>query len=220
MKRALFVLAFLCMVAVLMFATLPATDSFTAANGTALTTYSANWTLNHGNFNIENNSACINSSAATGLTHWNADTFGNDQYAQGNISLSGTSGDYVGLAVRVAASAETGYVFHCQGPQGAANGCTLYRGVAGSYTALGSTWTSPTSGDLMKITVAGQNTSTVITVIDAGTTMITFTDTSGSAINSGSAGMAGFNADTGNCIDNFQADNFSAAAPTMPPAVY
>jgi len=217
MKKALAVLVFLVGVAIFMFATLPATDSFTGTNGSAL---SANWTANHGTFNIQNNSACSASGGSTELAHWNADVFGNDQYAQGNISLSGTSGDKVGLAVRVAASAETGYVFQCQGPQGSANGCTLFRGVAGSYTQLGSTWTSPTSGDLMQITVTGSGTSTVITVNDAGTTMITFTDTSGSAINSGSAGLSGFNSDTGDCIDNFQADNVTAVTPTMPPAVY
>src|SRR6185437_1448948 len=162
MKKALAVLVFLVGVAILMFATLPATDSFTGTNGSAL---SASWTANHGTFNIQNNSACIASAGSTEMAHWNADTFANDQYAQGNISLSGTSGDFVGLGVRIAAAAETGYVFQCQGPQGAVNGCTLYRGSAGSYTQLGQ-WTSPTTGDLMQITVTGSGTSTVITVTD------------------------------------------------------
>jgi len=72
----------------------------------------------------------------------------------------------------------------------------------------------------MQITVTGSGTSTVVAVTDAGVTMITFTDNSGSALSSGSAGLSGFNSDTGDCIDNFQADNISSGTHTMPPVVY
>ncbi len=61
---------------------LPATDAFTAADGTSLTTYSANWTHNAGSgFAIWSNAVyCTN--GGDGLAHWNADAFNNNQYGQ------------------------------------------------------------------------------------------------------------------------------------------
>lgn len=184
------------------------TDNFNRSNGAL----GSNWTTNHGSITITSNQACINSAANTSLVHWSADTFGADQYSQGNISLSGTSGNDVGLGVRIDATLETGYVVHCQGPPGSVSACQIYKGVAGSYTAYSPAFTSPASGDLVKIQVTGSSNPVTITVTDitASITLQTATDdcsAHGACLTSGYPGMAGFNSDTGDCVDNWQGGN-------------
>ena len=87
---------------------LPATDAFTGTNGTALTTYSANWTYNKGTFGIHTNALCCTVDGFDAAAHWNADTFGNDQYARATVTAIDSLA-YVGVAVRCHASAETWY---------------------------------------------------------------------------------------------------------------
>ncbi len=182
---------------------LPATDAFTGSDGTALTTYSANWTLNFGNFALFSNSlrpngGDVNTDAAA---HWNADTFGNDQYAQGTVPAISTA--YMGVAARCATSAATFYNFLVN-----SDAYYLNKYVAGAGTNLGNT-PSPdlTVGDTLRIEANG----TSIVAKRNGTNKIgPITD---SSITSGSAGVTGNGTGTGGVrIDNWEGGNLGAAS--------
>ena len=66
--------------------TLPASDAFTASNGTALQTYSVNWTIQNGGFTINSNQVGPAQSGAECGAFWNADSFDNDQYSQATLA--------------------------------------------------------------------------------------------------------------------------------------
>jgi hypothetical protein len=92
---------------------LPATDTFTSASDQALTTYSSSWTNNHGAFQVLGATDDVKSNTSSDETcaHWNADAFGNDQYAQ--VKITAVSGDTpMGPAVRCYASANTYYGYY------------------------------------------------------------------------------------------------------------
>src|SRR5574341_730268 len=134
---------------------LPATDAFTGSGGaTPLTSYSANWTMNNGAIQASRGSTdnFFSNAASDNGAHWNADTFGNDQYSQ--ITLSGVLGTHwAGAAARAAASGATWYAFFTDGT-GA--GTEVYKIVGGTYTTLGSTGTQAWSvNDTLRLEVVG-----------------------------------------------------------------
>lgn len=159
-------------------AALPATDSFTGTNNDPL---SASWTTNGGGYDIQSNQVNSTAAAGQGLAHWNADTFGNDQYAQLVMKdfLSGLS--YIGPAVRVAASAHTGYDCVSEGAT-----LVLRKVVAASYTTLNTYTGTIAVNDLIRLEVSG----TSLSCKQNGTERVTATD---SAISSGSAGIGSYN---------------------------
>lgn len=182
---------------------LPATDVFTGSDGTALTTYSANWTNNQGAFKIGGNAVTPNADGDD-AAHWNADAFANDQYAQGVIGAIGTA-VYIGVAVRCAASAATFYSF-----TGNSNDASyLSKYVAGSYTDLGSA-AAFTAGQTVRIEAEG----TTVRCKINGTTVISVTDT---GIASGSAGVAGAGTVATSTLDNWEGGNLSAATKAPAP---
>ena len=177
---------------------LPATDNFTAANGTALTTYSANWTLNNGNFAINTNAVYPNSGSTENGAHWNADTFNNDQYSQGDL-ISEALGRAIGVAVRCHASAATFYGWYND-----TAGSYLFKMVAGVWTQLGADQASWAVNDIPRIEAEG----TTIRGLVNGSTVITQTD---SAIASGSAGLSGYHAASSVRLDNWEGGDLGAA---------
>src|SRR5512139_2841229 len=107
---------------------LPASDAFTGTDGTALQTYSANWSVNAGALAINTNAVYSNSADESGAG-WNADTFDNDQYAQGTVVA--TSSAHVGVAVRVHTDGATDTYY---GLYGSFGDCQLFKQVGGSWS--------------------------------------------------------------------------------------
>lgn len=176
---------------------LPATDAFTAADGTALTTYSANWTNNGSTFSITSN-ALRCSSSSEGAAHWNADTFGNDQYATATVTAI-TSFAYIGVSVRCHASATTFYGFESNSNDAS----YLFKYVAGVSTTLGSTGAVFTVTDVLRLEASG----TTITPKVDGATLNPPGAQTDSSISSGYAGVVGAGNDSGSRIDNWEGGN-------------
>lgn len=178
---------------------LPATDSFTDTDGTPLTTHSANWTLNFGNFQINTNSLAPNGGNVNtdACAHWNADKFNADQYAQGTVPALG--GAYIGLTVRCDPSAATFYEFLVA----FTDAYYLSKYVAGTGTNFSTTPASDeVAGDTLYLEVRG---TTLLSKRNGVNKLGPSTD---SAIASGSPGVAGNGTGTaGNRLDNFLADN-------------
>lgn len=144
------------------------TDSFTGSAGTALGTYSANWTVkvNAGDVVIAvggvGASLTTNTSA---VAFYNATSAANDQFAQGTLNFQGypTSNEAVGVCVRVNSSG-SGY---CATFYIANNQAYIVNMVAGVFTGVviadGTSWTP---GDVMRLEVVG----TTLTLKRNGTT--------------------------------------------------
>lgn len=161
---------------------LPATDTFTGADGTALTTYSANWTYNNGSFALINNCVKPSAGGTNCLARWNADSFNANQYAK--IKFAEVYGGEIGVAVRVATDgAHTAYIYRAWEVNR-----TMYKCVAGSYTQLGSAGAAPAKNDIFTLEANG----TTITPKINGTTDATIGAQTDSAIASGAAGLTGY----------------------------
>lgn len=183
---------------------LPATDNFTAADGTVLTTYSASWTAMRNNFVINTNATCPDGSFDDCACGWTADTFNNDQYAQAVVAaMDGASQVSAGVCVR--ATAANYYAFYVT-----TGARALIKIVAGSKTSLASDTTTCAVNDVLKLVVAG----TTLTAYVNGVSVLTTTD---SDLSSGSAGVAGighFSGSTAGRVDNWEGGNGSGVAPS------
>lgn len=164
---------------------LPATDSFTTAStDKALATYSASWTVNNGAFLVLQASDDVRpNQAAEDRAHWNADTFDNDHYSQGVINNAANDA-WVGVAVRVHASAVTDYGWYGEG----SGSNYLNKQVSGSYTDIASNGTNFAAGITIKLSVSG----TTLTPTKDGSSTGTPGAQTDSSISSGYAGISGY----------------------------
>lgn len=180
---------------------LPATDAFTDVNGTQLSAHGTSWTKNTTDDpDIQSNGLCSDS-ANNQVCHWNADAFSNDQYAQVKLVAVGTVQDQVvGPAVRVAASAVTGYTYwHSY------NYTSMWKVVDASWTQLGSgDYDDATVNDVYRLEASG----TTITPKKNGTTITPGAQTD-SSIASGSAGLHGYIDGTAFRVDDWQGGNLA-----------
>lgn len=183
---------------------LPATETFTNSNGVALTTHSASWTNNAGTFAINSNAVYATDAGQDCAAHWNADTFANDQYAQGVIVALGST--YIGVSVRCHASANTHYGF-----EGNATDSYFYKYVNGSYTQLGSTGGNFTNGQTLRIEASG----TTITPKINGSTISPPGAQTDSSISSGYAGIAGSGNNAVSRLDTWEGGNIGGGAATL-----
>lgn len=206
MRHYLLACALLLVAATLAFAALPATDAFTGTNGTALQTYSTNWTINAGGFQINTNSVACSQNNEGGA-HWNADSFNNDQYAQATVSAIG-SGFFIGLGVRESASGATYYGIYYDNGVG-----QLFKNVAGTWTQLGSNSVGVSSSDVLRLEAAG----TTITPKKNGATTGTPGAQTDSSISSGFAGLSCWGNSTGSRVDDWQGGNLGGGGPSGPP---
>lgn len=195
---------------------LPATDNFTGSDGTQLTTYSANWTLNNsgatGDFDIQSNNLAEDGGSAIYGAHWNADSFNNDQYAQAVYYTSGSSSNGIGIAVRVIGTSVR--TFYCWlSDTGGTNAAYLEKVIAGVETQLGSTTAKWTNGITAKITAVG---TTITPYINGSTTGTPGAQTDASDnITAGYAGIAAWGDNTINKIDDWEGGNLGSADYTI-----
>ena len=129
---------------------LPFTDTFTGTDGTALSTYDANWVTDAGAIQIQINHA--RSTTTGGRARWTGDTPTADQSTAITIYGDGSDGaQSMGAGVRFGSSANSGYVYSCN-----VISQSLYRIDTGTPTLLGSSVTFTNSiGDIIKLSVTG-----------------------------------------------------------------
>jgi hypothetical protein len=199
---------------------LPATEAFTDSDGVQLTTHSASWTLNRGDFDIYSNALASDDGGQNALSfaHWNADSFDNDQYAEADVPASITPGDYqiIGVAVRCAASAVTAYCY---------SGCVgfsyLARVVAGTATTIADNGDGFDATDEIRLEANG----TTVTPILNGSTDSSLGAQTDATIASGYAGVCSWQ-ETGNTtrrnsrVDNWEGGNLGAAGISIPVAMH
>ena len=201
-----FYLAVLLLAAIVAWCALPAADAFTDSEGTTLPNHNANWVANTGTMAIYSNAADALRDFAyvRAFAHWEGDVFDNDQYAQATMTSCYSYDNTTGVAVRMDATAETGYYAWCR----TNNTCRIFKTVKGSQIQVGTTYTGTVpNGTLMRLEVEG----TTLRLLIGGSTVISTTD---SAIASGYAGVHGrcYEAGSPSSIDDWQAGNLSAAA--------
>jgi hypothetical protein len=169
---------------------LPATDTFTGSNGTAIN--ASNWTTLLGSYTIFGNRA-LGQASIDSLAFWAADAFGNDQYAQVEYTFS--YGYYAGPVVRAAAT--RGYWARVEN----ATTITLYRIDNASSFNLLQTIGSLTvaTGDVIKVEAVGTTIRVYQNGIQRGSNQTDATHSSGSG------GIASYT-DAAH-MDNFEAGN-------------
>lgn len=130
-----------------------ATDAFTGTDGTALPTYSANWSYVVGattDHQIQSNAVATNSGGDV-ASRSNHQAYGNDQFSQAIISGVET-GQFRGVCVRMGANGSNNYYgFAADGVS-----CLLFRYESGSFTQIGSTGTGGiANGQLIRLEIEG-----------------------------------------------------------------
>lgn len=205
---------------------LPATDGFSQTSGStqALTTYSANWAIVEGGFNVPSGA---NAAAASALNYntarWTADTFNADQYSQSVItSTLLADGTFGGAAVRCQSGAVTLYHAHTDG-----SNVYVDKSVAGTKSGLaGPLSQSFAAGDVIRLEVTGTGATVTLKVFRAAAASPTvftqigsdITDTAGDRITAaGSAGIFCYDFNNaGNCrITNWEGGNLSSGDATV-----
>ena len=134
---------------------LPASDTFTAANGTDLTTHNSGWTQEHGSWEIQSNAAqCTTDAWEWHCAYWNADSFDDDQYSEYTVSYTNNDGSQSGgPASRVGAGLD-GYGLISNG----IGNVTLYRfDGTSSSTSLASGTGTPSNGDVWLLESEGSD---------------------------------------------------------------
>ena len=204
---------------------LPATEAFTDTDGVQLTTHSASWTLNSGDFDIQSNGFCIDdaNNQLVRAAHWNADAFSNDQYSQAVATLITSSEyHYLGVSVRCAASANTFYAWIIPGNKVATAGAEyMIKMVDGSSTTLVSDGGTAlfSNGDTLKFTAAG----TTLTPYRNDSTTGTCGAQTDNAISSGYAGISGYDWNSGTRtlvrFDTWEGGNLAAESSSVSPSV-
>jgi hypothetical protein len=178
---------------------LPATDTFTGTDYTALQTYSASWSISAGGFQIFTNSV-FGTGGTDNLAYWNADAFNADQYSQAVASTNVGTGVYMGVAVRASASTN-GYVFYFDSSTGYISSI-----VGGAETVLGSTITAPAEGVEVRLEVSGTTLEVFYNDVSQGTR-------TSSAHSSGSAGIYGYGTSaSAHRVDAWEGGNLGAAS--------
>ncbi len=190
--------------AVLLFAVLPVTDTFTGADGTPLSSYNANWVVPTGVFRIQSNAVQPQNSFAISVAGWTGDTFANNQYSEVTVGPAIASGTYVGPAVRVNTSNGDSYVLLADG------GNLVIQRQGTSPVQLSGDTTAIAAGDVMRLEIIG----TALTAYKNGV-LVSGISTTDSNFTSGVAGIAGHH-DGGSYIETWTAGDISASGQRRP----
>jgi hypothetical protein len=176
---------------------LPIAKDFTAANGTALTTYDSNFQNNSGALAINTNSVHPNSAFNEIGVRWNGDSFNADQYSQATLAAKPASNSFfIGVGCRHAAAGTASYYLYYT-----ANTETWFgKLVGGTFTAFGAVMGGRSVGEVLRIEAEG----TTIRAKINGAQQRAQTD---SALASGAAGLTGYEQSTTLRLDDWEAGN-------------
>jgi hypothetical protein len=184
---------------------LPATDTFTGTNGDPL---SANWTVQVGTWQIISNTAYSGNAAFPNIAWWDADTFNDDQYAQGKIGTLSNGG---GVAVRLDSGGD-GYYLSVNSAGGGE--VTLNRLDAGSATTIQTiTGLTIASFDTWRLEVTGTTLKVYQNGVQRGTNQTDATHTTGAA------GMTITGSNDAQ-IDDFEGGNLGGGGLSIPIAMH
>jgi hypothetical protein len=185
-----------------------ATDDFNRADNNSL---GANWTIvtagwDATGFAIASNAAAPQALTGDDLEIYTGATFPNDQYAQVKVSVTGTtSGTGVGVALRAATD---GSCYSVCVSKRSGGEIVIARRLANNsaYTPLANPSAAWVDGDTLKATIVGN----VITVYKNGTQVeVPVTDSSGSALTTGTPGIVHSTTITSGSVDDFEAGSLS-----------
>lgn len=183
--------------------TLPATDSFVAANGTVLTTYSTKWTAIKNNLVINTNAAAPGAFFDRCAAIWNDDVFANDQYSQAILTaIDGSGTVWTGVAAR--GTAGNYYGFNVTG--GARE---LISYIAGAGTVLASDSVTCLVGDVLKLVIAG----TLLTASVNGVSVFSVTNAGLAAGSAGLSAVGHFTGSVASRVSTWEGGNGSGGAP-------
>lgn len=185
---------------------LPATDNFTTATSQALTTYSANWSLNSGNFQVDTTDVVVANASAECGAFWNADSFAAAQYAFLTRTAVGT--DWLGPGTRHAGAGTASYYgFYTNGD---GSETYVFKMVSGTWTQLGSAGSvNIVAGDVLRLESNGST----HTPIRNGSTYTSIGAQTDSSLSSGSGGLCGYGLATlSNAGDTWEAGNLAGTA--------
>ena len=185
---------------------LPATDNFNRSNGAI----GANWTAlgnasSNPGFLVQANACKANTSPGGGVSAfavWNADTFGDDHFAEATFASSGNMGLCVRMRDNGSARAD-GYVWRF-------NNGTISRVNGGTLTALTTGLSVPAVGSICRLTVSGSG----LVPLDDGVALGLVTDSTFTT--GGAPGIFGTSGNAGT-LDDWQGDNVSAATTSLTP---
>lgn len=183
---------------------LPATDAFTAASDAALQTYSANWTISAGAFQVlaASDVVCPFGWGVESGAFWNADTFAANQYAQGALTGIINASASIGVAVRAASGGNYYGLYYSASGGGS---LWLFKVVSGAWSELGAayglgTWSV---GDVLRLEVEG----TTLTPKRNGVLIAAIGTKTDSSLSSGAAGICGYDALSECNLDNWEGGN-------------
>lgn len=180
---------------------LPATDNFASGSDQPLTTYSANWSLNSGNFQARAaGNVSANASAECGA-FWNADAFGGNHYAF--ITRVAVGAEWLGPGTRHAGAGTASYYgFYSNGT---GSETFVFKMVSGTWTQLGSAGSvAINTNDILRLESSG----TVHTPLVNGALYSSIGAQTDSSLSGGAGGLCGFGLVTlGNLGDNWEAGN-------------
>lgn len=178
------------------FATDPATDPFTYADGKLTTVSSGKWVENFTGggaaINVASN-AVIDANNQDVGNYWGADTFSADQYSQAKITVTTTQDNHA-VSVRNASAAKTFYA--CD----AGLNHEIDKFAAGMKTNLKTVTVTINTNDVLKCMVSGSSTSTITYWVN-GVQIDTVSDSS-SPITTGQPGL--FMSTTDGKFDDWQ----------------
>lgn len=194
---------------------LPATDDFNRANGLLGT---GNWTVQSGldNIVINTNAIRVEDVGFDAGCNWNADTPGNDQFAEIRvITLNTNNAKYCGATVRAAAAAQSFYAAGALGPLGASATLEIRKCVAGTTTIISSATKTIVTTDVIRCQVVSQT----ITAFVNGVSQLT--GAGGGSLTVGRGGVFMF-VDSGTqgdaVADDFKVDTVASAVTSSPGA--
>lgn len=182
------------------------TDNFNRANGTL----GANWTnLGAGACSVVSNQ-CAMGNGSDALPYWNGGTPNADCYVQClNVTQGYDLYHYSGLVLRFSSTTYNGYGLIWDTGRGA----QILRFDGGVPTLLGSAFTQPSNGQVVKLEIVGST----ISVYYNSSLQTTRTDSTYSA--AARAGILGLS--VGVIIDDFECGNYDApGGGTLPPFIH
>lgn len=183
---------------------LPATDAFTGTNGTALSTYSANWTEERNGMQIYSNAVMPVATDDDAFAFWDADTFDDDQYSEATAVALNASGHYWAAVVIRCSTNDTCWMYTGAIKNGDYGGKELNKWVDGTVTYVENIYTVGWSvNDVIRIEADGDT----ITPYLNGSIDTDLGAVADGGINSGAAGIGGYGNTNDTRVDDWEGGN-------------
>lgn len=187
-----------------------ASDAFAGAGA-----ISSDWTVADGGLSISSDNL-VGSDNDYNWAWWDAITWADNQWSELVVGTYGLDG-YCVLLVRAGGAEATrdGYLYtFTQTGGGNADVFRVVDGVATKIVNLAESYGVASPGDVVRMTVSGQNTSTLISVSINGAEIFNYTDNNAAAINSGSPGVGTFRSAAG--VASWQAGDDAGGGGSTP----